>query len=427
MLTILMYICLMLSIVQYGILNPETVNIVIPFMAICAFTIFAGLIKIIMLRIKIPKAARFLIFLGLLSALNIIFVFSNDVVIDEWLSYGLRIMIFISFSLISFMEFSSIRIIKHNYKFLILLSVIFILRSLVLQIFNVSNITTAGQLRLFRSELFPMIALGLALPFIFQRKNNNDALIGKTMSFIIVFLSLVALIISLTRSFLIAVLISIIITLFLLQKSIGGKIRYKIFVFIIVSLVFVFIALDLVFPENIQSLILDRYIFNVTQIIEGYSYQQRYEEIKQAWSLSLDSPFIFMAGHGFGSEMPLLSLAYRVKVLGRLGTKYNHNFYAYLFYTLGILGLSMFLGFTIEFILALYKKIMINISGFQESLRLLKIGIFSVFINSIIISFFSPIILSFTGSICLAMIVGLGLGSLRLDYNKLKSEKGEIN
>ena len=131
----------------------------------------------------------------------------------------------------------------------------------------------------------------------------------------------------------------------------------------------------------------------------------RLAEWKSLWALSWQRPFL---GHGIGSGFTFYSVNPWSWIeeggIGRVTVKYSHNLYLYLFYTLGIVGLFLFL-FMIFGLLKTTRKIWKKSE--DPFTKAYCAAIFSICIGFLVASITVPIFMGKTNTVLIGLLMGI--------------------
>ena len=131
----------------------------------------------------------------------------------------------------------------------------------------------------------------------------------------------------------------------------------------------------------------------------------RLAEWKSLWALSWQRPFL---GHGIGRGFTFYSVNPWSWVeeggIGRVTTRYSHNLYLYLFYTLGMVGLFLFL-----FMIFQVLKTTRNVRNETEDpfAKAYCAGIFSICIGFLVTAITCPIFMGKTNSVLIGLLIGI--------------------
>jgi len=131
----------------------------------------------------------------------------------------------------------------------------------------------------------------------------------------------------------------------------------------------------------------------------------RLAEWKSLWALSWQRPFL---GHGIGSGFTFYSVNPWSWIeeggIGRVTTRYSHNLYLYLFYTLGIVGLFLFL-FMIFGLLKTMRRIWNKTE--DPFAKAYCAAIFSICIGFLVASITVPIFMGKTNTVLIGLLMGI--------------------
>jgi len=146
-------------------------------------------------------------------------------------------------------------------------------------------------------------------------------------------------------------------------------------------------------------------LFSSFRLQFDLSVLDRFAEWKSLWVLAWQKPFL---GHGMGHGFTFYSVNPWSWVeeggIGRVTIRYSHNLYLYLFYTLGMVGLFLFL-FMIFGVLKTTRK---NWNKTEDPFaKAYCAGIFSICIGFLVTAITCPIFMAKTNSVLIGLLIGI--------------------
>ncbi len=146
----------------------------------------------------------------------------------------------------------------------------------------------------------------------------------------------------------------------------------------------------------------------------------RLAEWKTLWSLSWKRPFF---GHGIGSGFTFYSVNPWSWVeeggVGRITIKYSHNLYLYLLYTLGLVGLFLFLLMIFQI---LKKARQIWKKTRAPFVKAYCAAIFSILVGFLFMAITCPIFMGKSNSVLIGLLIGI-LALLNRSISSAESKK----
>jgi len=146
-------------------------------------------------------------------------------------------------------------------------------------------------------------------------------------------------------------------------------------------------------------------LFSFFKLQFDVSILDRFAEWKSLWALSWQRPFL---GHGIGGGFTFYSVNPWSWVeeggIGRVTIRYSHNLYLYLFYTLGMVGLFLFL-FIIFGLLKTTRKIWNKTE--DSFVKAYCAALFSICVGFLVTAVTCPIFMGKTNSVLIGLLMGI--------------------
>jgi len=244
----------------------------------------------------------------------------------------------------------------------------------------------------FYAEFFghPCSILAMCL-YIYSKKQKEKLFFAFLTLFFLVFLVL-----SFTRSIWMGFAVSFLILLFKF-KSFRAKITKIISSLFIVTIIV--IGGGFFLKREIMV-----YLFQWVKIrllsffnLEAHSVLVRFAEWKALWKLSWKKPLF---GYGVGRAFTF----YKEGEVGLVTTRYSHNIYLYLFYTMGIVGLFLFMMLVFNVI---KKAKLIESTSSDSFVKAYCTAIHSIFFGFLVTSITCPIFIGKTNSVYIGLLIGV--------------------
>jgi len=393
---------------------------------------------------KCPQTLFFLVLFMVWSGVTVITAFINDVSFFSWSLRFFSIFIFCMAAISTLGTLNTKKQITILYFSILIISVIALLKNLLpLAIADDLSSFRCDSFRAYSGWNYSLFVFSLGLPLLF----NKHSLTKKVILYVTVGLSIFAMLISLTRTYWVGAVITIFLVGFLFAK-VRKEIFYKEFIKncakIIFGMVLVLIFTFIIFPDNVRYCFINR-ISSVMHLTKDPSVLERISESKGIFD-SLNKKEInsgvtavnitnktatatdpvnklevyknILIGNGLGSKF-----TYILDVTGaRITTErdFSHNYYAYIIWTTGLIGLILLVLSFLFYYLELRK----HISYFYFD------NIYFPYLIGISASLFVGVIISFVGSPLYlnewALYYGIlfGLGLKIISYrNKQKNKK----
>jgi len=181
----------------------------------------------------------------------------------------------------------------------------------------------------------------------------------------------------------------------------------------------------LVTPTPVSRFVVSR-VASIPQATYDLSFLDRVMELQGLWNSAVQNPFSILVGNGLGAKFTFYSPnPWSWGGTGWIENDYSHNYYAYIFWSTGLLGLSLFLLFWGS-ILRQASKILRPSSNILAGLSYYLIGICTAVVNLLIASLTGPPLMSFKWAVYFGVLIGLALSIIRMQLNQSQYPKGAL-
>jgi len=408
-LILLILLALFLSLLQKQSSGISSLEILVGGVLVLIYIL--GMTKFFATDVKLPRPLFYLLGFGLWATFSVVLAMGNGVTLEWWFRLFFPALSLSMIALVSFIEINSWRRIRAMYLSLMIAGVIMVLISLSgMHSININAIANLQLMRRYGGGYFSAFSLCLALPLLFQYRRS--ASLQRLWIWLAVAISTLGLAISFTRTYWISTAVSLLFMLYLLRKARRQSYSRLLWRMLIIGGlgIAVFIA---VAPSKISSYVLSR-LETATTVSSSFSFQERVYETKGLLHTMLGNPLSFGIGNGFGAKFTYYSVS--PSTMGGVGWRsksYSHNWYVYLLFTTGLVGLSLILAAWANLLLSI-KKSLVQSGNIAESSKYLLVGIATATINLLIASLMAPPLMSFKWAIYFGVLVGLALNLMRL-------------
>ncbi len=412
-LNLLVLFALVLSLLQKS--SPEITPLEIVVSGILAIICIWGIVNLFTIRVKLPKTLFYLFVFALWAALNIILAIGKKAELETWFRYFFPAFLLPMISLVSFIRFKSWKSIRSVYIILIFMGVSVVAADLLrMHSVNLSEIAGLQMLRRYAGGYFSPFTLCLRLPLLLQRPRSLS--LQRLCLWLALAISLVGLILTFTRTYWISVAVSLLFMMYLLGKTRRQSYIQLLWRVVLVSGLGIAVLIGVApekapfFVESRAGSVLDLKAFS------SLSFQERAYEAKGLFHAMLRSPISFGIGNSFGAKFTYYSVnPFDMGGVGWRSKSYSHNYYLYLLFTTGAVGLSLFLIAWVSLFLSIRRFLMRlkeipEVSGYQY----LLIGTAAAIVNLLIASLTAPPLMSFKWDVYFGLLVGLALNLVRL-------------
>ena len=246
---------------------------------------------------------------------------------------------------------------------------------------------------------FPSSILAMCL-YIYSKKRTEKLLFA-----LLAFFFLILLVLSFTRSMWMGFIVSFLILLFRFKRFRAkiAKIILSLFIVVIAA-----IGGGFLLRREIMFYLFDWVKVRLLSFLElevQLSMLDRFAEWKALWSLSWKKPFF---GYGIGRSFTFYSINpwswAEEGGIGWVSIRYSHNIYLYLLYTMGIVGLLLFM--MLIFSVIRKARIMQNESS-EPFVKAYCAAIYSIFFGFLVTSITSPIFMGKANSVYIGLLIGI--------------------
>jgi len=398
-------------------------EMVLSFVAL--IVVIISVLSLLVSKKPLPKPLIYLLAFTIWVVLDIFIAWASGVDLLWSLRRFFPIFTFAGLALAAFTSFRSNKEILIAYWEMVFISIIIILRSMSgLNYINLGLIDNAQLLRQYSGEYFASFSFCLVLPFFFYKMKSKFL---KVAIFIAVFLSGFGLVFSLTRTYWISTTLSVLFMIYLIkrkQRNFAFGVFFRLATFgVLIIVIIILIANEINVP--IVTYALSR----INSINTDLSFLDRLMELKGIWESILKNPITILIGNGLGAKFTFYSVnPFSWGTLGWMQNDYSHNYYAYLLWSTGLIGLVLFL---MAFGSFLRQSIQCLVCSKEMSWSdVYLIGVSAVVVNLLIASLAGPPLFDIKWSIYFGVLVGLGLALMKVSHisnlEELNKEKEQL-
>lgn len=402
---------LLILAVAISLFSPPSSGISIEEVLVLIIAIAIGTLSLLKI-VKQPRVSKELVYLFIfviIAAMSFLWAISNDVDLLWWGRRFAPILLLGISALVTYYD-SSLKDETFIWRVMGCLVLLFIMTTLIKMsplIFN-STVYTAlslQQIRHYGGGYQSAFLVTFLSPFIivYPRSIHWRWRLFTFASFCI---AIIALILSYTRTYWVATAVSFLIAICIIWKK---RLGLKSVRLINIGLVLVFLLITIsIYVPNILTYSADR-VIDLIKYRNDDSFLDRMMELKGIWATCKEQPVLLALGHGLGAKFTFYSVnPFSWGQVGWMQNDYSHNYFAYLFYAIGLFGVISFVLFWALFILSCYKTINI-ISNKQRSIKLLLISIIAICFNLLITLNFASPLAHYEWNLVFGILVGIGL------------------
>ncbi len=411
-----MFISLILATLQEG--SPEVTLFEFLTAGILAIVFFWGMIQFLFSHNNIPRPLFYLIVFLIWAGVNVIIALTNNVGLLWWFRRFFPVLILPLTALTSMVVFRSWKEIKVIFITLIFIGLMVVLQALVqIRSLDLVTITNLQDLRKYGGGYFSAFGLCLTAPFLFcrPRLKRPKWLLVACISAVF----LVGLILSFTRTYWISTAAALLFMIYLLAQV--RRIAVSIlFARIAVPAVLILAFFIWIAPTNISEFVVSR-IASIPQAIHDLSFLDRVTELQGLWDSAIKNPITVLAGNGLGAKFTFYSVnPFSWGGTGWIENDYSHNYYAYLLWSTGIIGLFLFLLFWGSFIRRAIKALCYSSNTHITYTPYYLIGICTAITNLLVASLAGPPLMGFKWAIYFGILIGIALNLMKLQQMTIK-------
>lgn len=341
------------------------------------------------------------------SMVNIIVAVVNGV---SLLNFGRRVFPILSLPLIglaSTATFRSRQAIHIGYITLVIAGMVVTAESMVGTLnINLSTVESLQTIRQYGGGYYNAFGLSLVVPFFYRFRSFNS--IQQTILVGAVGVFGGGLVLSFTRTYWVSTILALGVTGLIVFLNNRGEITSWLW-WTLTVIVVLAVSILLIAPEQLVAFVLER-VTSFSGVLSSRSVQDRLMELDGIVQSSMGNPLGILVGHGFGSEFTFYSVnPFSWSGTGVVQNEYSHNYYAYIYWTTGILGLAIYLLFWILFL----RKIVGSIWNSNAFDTVYLLAIFSAITNMLIASLTAPPLMDLTWAIYFGIVLGIGRNTMK--------------
>lgn len=409
-------VSLILATLQEG--SPEISAFEFLTASVLAIVFFWGTIRFLILRGSIPRPLFYLLGFLAWSAINVVIALSNGVEPLWWFRRFFPVLTLPLTALASMTAFRSQRQMRVAFVTLILIGLIVVLQALSqIRSVDLATIANLQDLRRYGGGYYSAFGLCLTIPFLFRRPRlKRPTWLLVTCALAIFF---VVLVLSFTRTHWISTTVALLFMVYLL-----AQIR-RVALPVLLAWVAVPTVLILAFllwgtSTTISGFVLSR-VASIPRAFHDLSFVDRIMELQGLWNSATQNPVSILAGNGLGARFTFYSPnPWSWGGTGWIENDYSHNYYAYLLWSTGFVGLSLFLLFWGS-LLRQTVKVLSRSFNIHASLPYYLTAICTAVVNLLIASLTGPPLMSFKWAVYFGVLIGIALNLTKLLQTTTKS------
>jgi len=410
----LIFVSLILATLQEG--SPEVTAFEFLTAGVLVVVLFWGTIHFL---ITYSISRPLLYFLGFLAwaGVNLVVALVNDVSLLWWFRRFFPVLTLPLTALASMVAFRTQKQIHAAFVMLLLIGVIIVLQALLqLRSVNLAVVTNLQDLRGYGGGYYSAFGLCLTVPFLFCRPRLRRPIRLLVICALAVFLFGLAL--SFTRTYWISTAVSLLFMIYILAQV--RHVAFTLFLVRVVVPILLAIALLLWVEPTIGGFVVSRGV-SIFQAVQDLSFLDRIAELEGLWDSAFENPVTILGGNGLGAKFTFYSPnPFSWGGTGWIENDYSHNYYAYLFWSTGIVGLSLFLLFWGSMLSRAIKALLystnarMNFPYYNYINNYYLIGICTVTINLLVASLTAPPLMGFKWAVYFGILIGIALNLMRL-------------
>ncbi|MCF2164671.1 MULTISPECIES: O-antigen ligase family protein [Halobacterium] len=287
----------------------------------------------------IPRSVVWLLLIGVWSIGSIFPAIANGVDVISWGRRLFPIIVLVTVTLITFFTIRSRGHLTFLYLSLVGIEIIAVLIPLLgLASIDISTISNLQYLRDFGRGQHAGFLMALLLPaFVGYQRLNRVQQTAAVIGFVI---SGVGLFISFSRTMWIATAAAIGFTTVVCLHQ--HRLSLETLIFGTLGALFATTFTSLVTPGRLLIFLVER-MRSIPNALQNASFRDRVFELQGLLTDAVTNPLMLFVGHGWGAEYTFYSVnRYSWGGIGWTSNAYSHNYYAYLLWSVGVVGLIFF-------------------------------------------------------------------------------------
>ncbi|KKM13018.1 hypothetical protein SY88_00130 [Clostridiales bacterium PH28_bin88] len=396
-----------------SIFSSKTAGIGIPEITSLVIIVFTGMASIIKIlsRAKMPKPLVYFWLFGLVGGISLLWALANSVEIIWWARRFAPIMMLVVSATVSYVYgFGELERLWKWWLLIMGIGTVMLVQDIFPLVYTkvLQSVHNLQQLRFYGGGYFSALLFSMSLPYILLSHSYKGS--SNSLGFFIVIItfisSSIALVISYTRTYWLATVLTSFITflVFISRRMISWKRILQ-----LGSIILLITILLMVLSPSLILFATERFegIFSAASDL---SFLDRIEELKGIWTSSMQNPVQILFGHGLGAKFVFYSVnPFSWNQVGWIENDYSHNYYAYTFYATGIVGLLLFLKSWVSFLRICLRRV--KWESDPKRVVLLT-SILGMSFNLLFTLIAAPPLTSYEWSILFGIVIGTGLSLL---------------
>lgn len=409
-LRVLIFISLILATLQEG--SPEITYFELLVAVVLGLVFFLGMSQFLISNNDIPKPLFYLLGFLFWSGLNVIIALVNGVDLVWWFRRFFPVLTLPLTVLASMTAFRSKKQMRVSFAILVFIGLIVVLQAFSqIRSIDVETVINLQDLRKYGGGYYSAFGLCLTTPFLFCRPR-----LKRSIRLLVAFISIVffiALMLSFTRTYWISTTMALLFMICLLAR-VRRVVVPILFIRIVIPAVLILTFFLLIVPTNIRGFAISR-VASIPQAMDDLSFIDRIFELQGLWNSAIQNPISILAGNGLGSKFTFYSPnPWSWGGTGWIENDYSHNYYAYLLWSTGIIGLFLFFLFWGSLLKRATKALCYFSNTHTTYTPYYLIGICTAMTNLLVASLTGPPLVSFKWAIYFGILIGIALNLMKL-------------
>ncbi len=365
-----------------------------------------GLLSLLVTVRPLTPPIRWSLAFGSWCLVNSVIAVANGIGPGLWLRFAFPALLFPTFLILGWGQFQNAATRRGLFVALALVGAIVVVLSLLgLRSITLADVRDLQFLRRFAGDYFAAFTAAAALPLALT--NDGRRLLWWPVGIAILAIGTVGLALSFTRTYWIATGVSTLVLIALLFRHRPRDASAVVARLAAVFLIAIVLLSPLV-PENVFGFLAARFA-DVARITGVTSLQERFQESFAVLDAALTNPLSVLLGNGFGAAFAYEYVNPVTGVVeGAQTLQYVHNYYVYILFVTGLVGVTLYLGLWVTILRTLWRGLARDAAK-SGPLVVVRIATITLAVNFLVSSVATPHFMNFDWAIAFGLLIGASL------------------
>ena len=359
---------------------------------------------------RMPAPLRWALLLACWYLINAVLALANSVDAFTWLRFAFPALLLPFYMVLSYTQFRAPEVRRRLLLLIAAVGAAVIVVSLSgFRTLTVGDVTDLQSLRKFGGDFFAPFTVVATLPFVLTREGRRA--LPLVLGLPLLLIGLMGLAVSFTRTYWLSTGVSLVVLTLLLWRYCRRDF-WVVAVSAPIAMSTIVATVLLRAPGNLLEMLAQR-ASDLFARRDMASFQERLAETLGLLHAQNHNPISYVVGNGFGATFEY-SWVHTVtgEVFGAVPTQYSHDYYAYVLFTTGVLGLLLYVSMWIS----LFRNVTAHLSRERSAGGVMvpvRLAVLTISANLLFASITTPQFEEMQWTIIFGVILGLSIDPLK--------------